>query len=117
MALTATQKLQIKRHLGVDQYSVELDDRFTKLDSDADTLAELTDTLTKCETALTAIQTAYDNVDEIASGGGAVFNHNNAITLKKKNYNRHRQNLSRIMQYPILDENIGGARTVGWLQL
>lgn len=114
MSLTNAQKLAIKKHLGWNPFTIQMDQMFVAIDADSDKLTELLATLTDCDNALATIDSAESASDEIKSGGGAEFDYNRNIATKTAAYERKRSNLSRVMGFPILDDSDMYATTHGW---
>ncbi len=101
MALTTAQKLALKKHLGANPIDTILDPFIDTIeDEGSDYEEELTKAVKKCDTALTAIRTAQTEADELVEGGGARFNYNQRISIKKQQYREEVENLARIMGYP-----------------
>lgn len=108
MALTATQKADIKEHLGYLYSDDRLDGTFEVIDADPTLLARVTTQLTACGTALTNYQTAKGNADEVTSGFGATLNHNIPISNKWEIYCEAVGLLSTRVGWPIVREDIAG---------
>ncbi len=101
MALTTTQRLQIKRHLGEHPIDTILDPFFTVLEDGAEKEAELVAALNVCNTAESAIDATTTEADEIVEGGGAKFSYERRLAFKQRAYNKAVCNLARIIGYPL----------------
>lgn len=99
MALTDAQKHKVRRHLGLDPFDTDLDDRFTQIAADATIEALLTAIITDCDAAETAIFTAYDQNSDLVEGGGARFAYQRHVDLAKKKYKDKLAEMGRIMAF------------------
>jgi hypothetical protein len=113
MALTPTQRLAIKRHLGEHPKSTIMDPLITSLEDGASVEAELVEALTDCNAALAAIATAQDEADELTFGEGAQFRHAGKIAIKKQRYREAVENLARLIGWAAPE----GGRVTGFLAL
>lgn len=101
MALTATQKLQAKRHLGEHPVATILDPLFSVLEDGAEKETELVAAIALCETTETAIDTVTTEADEIVEGGGAKFSYERRLAMKQRAYRKAVCDLGRIIGYPV----------------
>lgn len=101
MTLSAAQKLKIKKHLGEHPKSTIMDPFIKVLEDGADMEAELVAALNSCDTALTAKDTVETSADELTEGGGAKFNYNRSLAIKKGAYRDAVCNLARIIGWPM----------------
>lgn len=100
MALTAQQKLQIKKHLEVPPTALVLDHLIATLEDGGPLEAELTTALTACNTARTNWETALSQADELTAGEGARFNYSVPIAAKKKLYREAVKYLEQLLGFP-----------------
>lgn len=100
MALTTTQRLQIKKHLGQHPEATILDPLILKVEDGGAMETELVAALTEANTTEAAIDTAEDEADDIVSGGGATFSSERRIAIKKSRYRRSVCDLARIIGFP-----------------
>lgn len=101
MALTTTQKLNAKRHMGVAPVAMtqpsEYDQLFTALEDGAELEAHLVAAITACDTALAAVQLAHTDADELTEGAGAKFDYRRRIGIKQDAYAAEVANLWRVL--------------------
>lgn len=120
MALTAAQKANARRHMGLDPFDTMLNDRFTQIDADATILALTSTAITDCDTAETAIQTAYDQNSDLIEGGGARFAYKSHVTLAKQKYASRIAELGRLLAFEPMNLTLnpsggcGGAYLTGY---
>ena len=102
MALTTTQILQINKHLKIspNPTNQDLTMYLSVLQDGGSMEAELTQAIVVCNNRLSDLDEARENVDDIVSGGGAKFNHDNVINAKTRLYNDSVENLARIINRP-----------------
>src|SRR5690348_3894532 len=101
MALTDTQKLSLKKHLGVTPIDTILDPFIAQVEAEGTAFeTELTDAISTCDDALDAIRTVQTSADELTEGAGAKFDYNRSIAIKRRQYEEEVGNLARIMGYP-----------------
>lgn len=110
MALTATQRLAIKKHLGEAPNSTDLNAFIGTLEDGAEMEAELVASITACDSALAAYYTATGDADELVEGAGAKFSYERRMAIKQQAYRNQVINLARLLSYPI-----AGGGTVGFL--
>lgn len=110
MALTATQRLQCKRHLGITPNSTVIDAQIDALELDSDKETELTTAIARCETVVAAIRTARDEADELVEGGGARFSYSTRVAHQKANYQEAKENLARIIGIDLGQQGLHGWR-------
>ena len=101
MALTTTQRLQIKRHLGEHPEATILDPLIAKIEDGAAMEAELVTALAVAVAAETAIEDTEDEADEIVEGGGAKFSYERRASMKERRYRRAVCDLARIIGFPV----------------
>lgn len=105
MALTAAQKLAVKKHLEVPPTSTIIDSLISVVEADVTLETELGTALTAATTARTNWETAMTNSDEITEGEGAKFNHNRNISIKKQAYKAAVKYLTQLLEFPMPGED------------
>jgi len=100
MPFTNAQKLQIKMHLQLDQLNKELDSQFTRLEGDADAMAEALAALTECNTNKTTLDTAEkDDCAKVVSANGVSLNVERYLHNLRMQYYKAVNNLARILAW------------------
>lgn len=112
MALTATQRLQVKKHLAVWPHDDIIDASIEALEDGAEKEAELVAAVALCETRYTAINTAVAGSDELKAGGGAKFDYENQITTRQRWYEDAVKDLARLIGIPMND--VQASRVTNW---
>lgn len=97
MALTDTQKLQAKKHLGFWPNDTQLNASIKALEDSGAKETELTAAIAECETWYANIETVSGNADEIIEGAGAKFSYERSLAIKKRQYQSARIDLARIL--------------------
>jgi hypothetical protein len=100
MSLTDAQKLAIKKHLKEHPKSTIIEPLIATLEDGDANETELLAALTASDTALTNLRTAQSEADEIAEGGGARFNHNSRIAIKRQAYQEAVAYLAQFIGWP-----------------
>lgn len=113
MALTATQRLLVKKHLNVWPHDTLVDASIEALEDGAEKEGELTTALSLCNTTLTNLQTAQTASDELVEGGGARFSYERYISIRRAAYRDAQLDLARLLGVD-LDDQFGGTVATGW---
>lgn len=108
MAFTATQKQEIKQHLGVPPTANVLDTLFAQLEADSAIAAKVSSALSRANETLENLKTAQDEADEIVEGGGAKFSYERMIAVKKSAYSEAIAELYRLFSWESFSHNLTG---------
>jgi hypothetical protein len=118
MSFTTTQKLQIKKFLGLPPKDKFIDSYIANVEDGAEIEAEVVAAITACQTAFDAWQTTLatqDNLIEAGSpnGGVAKFALGVGAGFSKKAYDERLKELARLLDIPGWDWWSGGANIIG----
>lgn len=93
-------RLAIKRHLNIWSQDTFILPLIAAMEDGGALQTEAAQAITDCNTALAAIVAAQTEADDITEGGGAKFNPNLKISIKRRQYKDFVNDLARIIGYP-----------------
>ena len=99
MAFTATQKQDVKKHLGLPPTADVLDTLFAELEDGGAIESKVTRALSRANETLENLITAQDEADEIVEGAGARFSYERMISIKKTAYQNAVNELCRLFSW------------------